>query len=153
MNVRHDMVTVFIARPAGTSHEMLQLRRVRDSYMGGTWQTVRGKTKPGETAVQAAVREMREETGLSPREFYRLPSTETFYTLPDDTMWHNAVFFALVAPDVAITLNHEHDAHRWVPLSNVKDAFMWPGERRLIAEIQDEILTPGLAKPHLFIKL
>jgi dATP pyrophosphohydrolase len=152
MNVRHDMITVFVVRPAGSGHELLQLRRVPTSYMGGTWQTVRGKIKPGETAIQGAVRELKEETGLSPREFYRLPSIESFYT-PDDTIWHCPVFFALVAADAAVTLNHEHDAHRWVAWSNVKNALMWPRERQLIVEIEREILHDGLAKPHLIIKL
>src|SRR5262249_15284239 len=153
------MITVFIARPAGDSHELLQLRRVPGSYMGGTWQTVRGKIKPdrGETAVQAALRELREETGLVPREVYRLSSTEAFYTEPNDTMWHNPVFVALVEVDAPeIVMNHEHDAYRWVPLANVKETFMWPRERELIAELASEILAEGaagLAKPHLFIKL
>ena len=158
MNVRHDMITVFIARPAPPasdgSHELLQLRRVPASFTGGTWQTVRGKIKPPETAVQGALRELREETGLVPKEFYRLPSLESFYTEPNDTIWHNPVFFALIGRDAPdIQMNHEHDAYRWVPLANVKDTFMWPGERALIAEIQSEILSAGLAKPHLIIKL
>jgi dATP pyrophosphohydrolase len=153
MNVRHDMVTVFVARPAGTSHEFLQLRRVPVSYMGGTWQTVRGKIKAGETAVQGALRELREETGLTPIEFYRVPGIESFYTQPDDTIWHNAAFFAIVDRAAPITFNHEHDAHRWVPAGEVDAHFMWPDERRLIGEIVHEILGNGLAKLHLIVPL
>jgi dATP pyrophosphohydrolase len=158
MNVRHDMVTVFVARPnaqagSGASHEFLQLRRVAGDYMGGTWQTVRGVAEPGETAVAAAGRELKEETGLAPAELYALSSIDSFYTAKFDTVWHCPVFFALVSRESGVNLNEEHDQHRWVPLDRVNASFMWPRERELIAEIATEILRPSLAKPHLLIKL
>jgi dATP pyrophosphohydrolase len=155
VNVRHDMVTVFIARPSadGSSHEFLQLRRVANDYMGRTWQTVRGVTEAGETAIAAALRELREETGLVPREFYGLSSIDSFYTARFDTIWHCAVFFALIPRNCVITLNEEHDDHRWVALRDVNTSFMWRRERELIAEIATEILGPSLAKAHLLIKL
>jgi dATP pyrophosphohydrolase len=149
------MITVFVARPceSASSHEFLQLLRSPGEYMGGTWQTIRGGIEPGETAVAAALRELREEAGLTPAEFYRLPSLESFYTVADDTAWHAAAFFALVGRDASIALDHEHTEHRWVPIDRVSETFMWPGERALIEEIRDEILAGGLAKPHLLIKL
>ena len=70
MKTRSDMVTVFVLRPdqSGDSWEFLQLQRAKDDYMGGTWQIIRGGSNPGEHMVAAALREMREETGLSPQE-------------------------------------------------------------------------------------
>ena len=47
MNVRHDHVTVFVARPAVSTREFLQLRRSAGDYLGGTWQTVRLSRKAG----------------------------------------------------------------------------------------------------------
>ena len=60
MNVRHDMVTVLVVRPdaSGNSHEFLQLHRVADDYMGGTWQIIRGGVDADESYVEAALREM-----------------------------------------------------------------------------------------------
>jgi 8-oxo-dGTP pyrophosphatase MutT (NUDIX family) len=149
------MVTVFVARPdeSGSSHEFLQLRRVLRDYMGGTWQTVRGVAEPGESAPAAALRELREEAGLTPREFYGLSSIDSFYTAKFDTIWHCAVFFALIGRDAKVVRNHEHDDHRWVRLDRVDECFMWPRERELIAEIVREIFGEGLEKPHLIIKL
>ncbi|MEO6435364.1 MAG: NUDIX domain-containing protein [Tepidisphaeraceae bacterium] len=155
MKTRYDMVTVFVARPdaSGAPHEFLQLLRSPGQYMCGTWQTISGGIEPAETAVAAALREMREESGLTPIEFYRLPSIESFYTVADDTIWHPAAFFALVSRDVKVALDHEHTDHRWASIDRVNETFMWPGERALIREIRDEILGNGLAKPHLLIKL
>lgn len=155
MNVRRDMVTVFVARPdeRGAAHEFLQLRRVAGDYMGGTWQTVRGVVEPGETAIAGALRELKEESGLTPREFYGLSSIDSFYTARFDTIWHCAVFFALIDREQSVVLNEEHDAHRWVAQTSINENFMWPRERELIAEIGREILSGGLAKAHLLIKL
>src|SRR5438105_9615331 len=110
------MVTVFVARPdeRGTSHEFLQLRRVAGDYMGGTWQTVRGVGEVGETAIAAALRELKEESSVAPREFYGLSSIDSFYTAKFDTIWHCAVFCAVVDRGQRIVLNDEHDAYRWV---------------------------------------
>src|SRR5205823_10235087 len=71
VKARYDMVTVFAVRPdpPGTSHEFLQLRREKNDFMGATWQTVRGCAETGETAWQAALRELKEETDLVPDEF------------------------------------------------------------------------------------
>lgn len=152
MNVRHDMVTLFVARPAGTSHELLQLRRISGDYMGGTWQTVRGMIETGETAAQAALRELGEETSLWPFELYALSSIESLYIQHADTMWHCPVFGVIVSSG-KVVLDAEHDEHRWVALESIDRSFMWPTERSLIREFRDEILGDGLTKPHLRIDL
>jgi dihydroneopterin triphosphate diphosphatase len=155
MKVRHDMITVFVARPLkdGKSHELLQLLRARDDYMGGTWQIVRGCVEAGETYVQAALREMREETGLAPREFFRLGNVESFYTAQDDTLWHSVCFVAMVSSDAQVRLNEEHEALRWLGDDRIEAEVMWASERPFYAEIRRDIFGNGPAKPHLRISL
>jgi dATP pyrophosphohydrolase len=151
MNVRYDMIACHVVRPdpSGRSHEFLQLRRRAGDYMGGTWQTVRGTAAPGEAAWQAALRELREETGLVPTEFYKLSLLESFYLVRGETIWHCPSFVALVPADAEVVLNEEHDAFRWKPRDRIDAETMWAGERQVIAEICREILDGGPAKPHL----
>jgi dATP pyrophosphohydrolase len=151
VKARHDMVTVFVVRRRadGGSHEFLQLRRVASDYMGGTFQTIRGGTGAGENAIAAALREMREESGLTPVEFYRLGSVESFYIPVDDAIWHCPVFCAVVDPSAKIVLNEEHDAFRWIPADETDEAFMWSSEWPLIDEIKRVILADGPAKRFL----
>ena len=153
MNIRHDHVTVFVARRVDDRWQLLQVRRRADDYLGGTWQTVRGTMEAGETAVQTALRELREETGLVPGEFYTLGIVETFYIAAADEMWHSPAFLAIVATDAKITFDDEHDAHRWIELADALRQFMWPSERPLIDAIVREIFGGGLSKPHLLIRL
>src|SRR3982750_4603443 len=115
MRVRFDMAACFVVRPgeAGGRHEFLQLRRAPDDFMGGAWSTVRGKIEEGETAWGAALRELREEAGIEPVEFYQLDTVDIFYLHGDDTLWHCPGFCAVVGRDVKVILNAEHDAFRW----------------------------------------
>ncbi|WP_428940864.1 NUDIX domain-containing protein [Fontivita pretiosa] len=155
MNVRHDMVSVFVIRPdeSGGSHEFLQLHRAAGDYLGGTWQLVRGGVEPHESYVAAALRELREEAGLSPRELYRLGSVESFYTDVDDTLWHAVPFCAVVDRDAPVVLNAEHDAFRWVPRRQIESLLMWPSERQLLADLLHHVLAPAPARAHLQVRL
>ena len=155
MKTRNDMVTVAVVRPdeSGQSHELLQLRRAKDDYMGGTWQIVRGGVDPDENAIRAALRELREETGLAPREFYRLGSLESFYIEADDTLWHAAAFCAVVDRNAEVKLNEEHDAFRWVRRDQILSQVMWASERQILSDMYHDILDNGPGKPYLRVDL
>jgi 8-oxo-dGTP pyrophosphatase MutT (NUDIX family) len=155
MEIRYSMVSCYVARPTadGIAHEFLQLRRAKDDYMGGTWQAIYGQSEAGETPVQAVMREMREEAGLAPAELYRLDQVSTFYIASRDTMWHCIPFCAIVSREQLVVLNDEHDAARWVHISDVERLFMWKDNRDAIRDIQHHILTDSLAKPFLRIPL
>lgn len=150
MKVRYDTIQCHVVRQsAGGGHEFLQLRRVPADFMGGTWQSVYGGIKDGETAWQAAARELREETGFTPLEFYQLDTVNTFYLAADDSIWNCPGFCAIVDIQSNLILNDEHDAFRWVAREEFLGQLMWPGERLACAELCREILDNGLAKPYL----
>ena len=152
MNVRYDKIQCHVVRRAYSGgHEFLQLRRAAGDFMGGTWQNIYGGIREGETAWQAAIRELREETGLKPLEFYQLDTVNTFYLAADDSVWHCPGFCAVVASEAAITLNEEHDAFRWLTREQYLTHLLWPGERLACAELYREILDNGPAKPFLRI--
>jgi dihydroneopterin triphosphate diphosphatase len=153
MRVRYDMVQCHVVRPAGNSWEFLQLQRAPGDYMSGTWQVVHGTSEGNETAWQAALRELREETSLIPVEFYKLDLVDTFYIAGIDTMYHCPVFCAIVSPDAAVRLNEEHTDFRWIERSCIDRQFMWPSDRRAVIEIGREILDDGPAKAYLRITI
>ena len=155
MKSRHDMITVFVVRPdeSGVSQEFLQLHRVPEDYLGNTWQFVRGSVDEGETFLSGALRELREETGLTPREFYRLGAVESFYTAVDDTLWHSVAFCAIVDCQQEVQLNDEHDAFRWVPRNQLDPQLMWASERALLPDLCRDILDNSIAKPHLRLEI
>jgi len=147
------MVTVFVVRHAANGFEFLRLRRSPDDFLGNTWQTIRGGVESGETATQAAVRELKEEAGLTPVEFYRLGSVETFYLDVDDRIWQSPAFCAIVDREAEVKLNHEHGEFRWLPRESILAEIMWASERALLNDLLIDILDNGPARSYLRIYL
>ncbi len=149
----HYYASCFVVRPAGESHEFLQLLRAPGKYMGGTWQLVTGGIEEGETAWQTALRELKEETGLAPAEFFQLDVVNTFYIASFDTIFQSPMFCAIVPADAHVALNEEHTDYRWTQRESIAAALMWPGEKTAVAELLAEILNDGPAKAFLRLKV
>ena len=58
------VVDVVVLRRVGRAWHVLTLERADGTRSPGSWEHVHGRTEPGETPPQAALRELREETGL-----------------------------------------------------------------------------------------
>ena len=145
-------VSVLVVRPSAAGHELLLGRRAEGRYMGGTWQLITGGIEPRETAWQAAVREVREETGLAITDLFRLAeNVMQFYRADVDAMCVAPMFCALVAADAVVTIDPEHTHLEWVPIDTAAARLMWPGDRSALAQVRSEILADGPAKPYLRI--
>lgn len=153
MRLRADHVQCYVVRNLAAGGEFLQLRRRQGDILGETWQCLHGGVREGETAWQAALRELEEETGLYPIEFYQLDTVNTFYRAGDDAVWMCPGFCAIVPASAAVGLNEEHDEYRWLTRNAFLDNLMWPGERQAFAELCREILADGPAKPHLRVSI
>jgi dihydroneopterin triphosphate diphosphatase len=116
---RPESVLVVIHTPA---LECLLLERVLPA---GFWQSVTGSLHWGETAAEAAAREVVEETGLAPAALVDAKTTRRFEILPDwrrkfapgvsENIEH--AFYLAVPRSVPVALNPaEHAAYAWLPL-------------------------------------
>jgi dATP pyrophosphohydrolase len=146
-------VVVLIIRPHRGQFELLMARRAEGKYMGGTWQLISGGIEPDETAWQAALREMQEETGLTPVEFYRLSTLTSFYRPDNDSLNTAPMFCAIVAEDCTVTINAEHTHFEWVRVHAAGSKLMWPGDHAALDETRSVILGNGLAKGSMRIPL
>ena len=111
---------------------------------------VGGKIDPGETAWEAALRELREETGLTVQTFWSLPSLNTFYEWTRDAVSLAPAFAAEV--DGAVVLCNEHDGHAWLSVDEAESRLRWPEQRRLL-RLTDSLLAAGPLAPEWTIRV
>lgn len=148
-----DFVYVFVFRRAGGEPEFLMLRRAAGQYLGNTWHPAGGTIQRGEKAWQAALRELHEEARLEPLRLWQADTVHAFYVARYDRILLATTFVAEVDRTARVVLSEEHSAFRWDTPRDVAAALLWPGQRSLLREIMDEILTGGPAEPYLRIRL
>jgi 8-oxo-dGTP pyrophosphatase MutT (NUDIX family) len=147
-----DVVDVYVFRRRGREVDFLLLRRRPESRLGNTWQSVHGRIEPGETAVQAALRELCEETSLEPLRFWQLELVNTFYVAQTEQIMLCPCFAAEVPASAEVRLCHEHTDFRWEAAETAAHSMLWPGHRRAIREVLEELLLPGPGEPFLRIE-
>jgi 8-oxo-dGTP diphosphatase len=108
-------VDVVVLRADGGRHDVLLIQRAREPF-AGAWALPGGFVEPGERLLEAALRELREETGLA-------IGSATFvgvYDAPDrDPREHTiaTAFVAVIAgPGPAVSARDDARAVAWAPL-------------------------------------
>jgi len=133
--IRVAVVDVYPVRTTASGLELLVLRRAAGGRCPGSWETVHGHIESGEQPTEAALRELREETGLAPMKLYNLSRVESFYLHRRDEIALIPVFVALIDPDVEPTLGTEHDVLAWLSFPDATARLAWPRERRALEDI------------------
>lgn len=123
-------------RGAGTSLECLALRRAPGGRCPGAWESVHGHIDADEKPAAAAIREVREETGLSPVHLYNLSRVELFYQHRLDEVALVPVFVAFVDEAATVRLSQEHDSYEWLAPGAARQRFAWPRERRALQDVE-----------------
>jgi 8-oxo-dGTP pyrophosphatase MutT (NUDIX family) len=114
--------------------EVLVLRRAEGLRSPGTWESVHGHVLPDERPVDAALRELREETGLEASRLYNLSRVEAFYLHRRDLVALIPAFCAIVPAGAAVRLSEEHDRSEWLLPEEAARRFFWPREKRALAD-------------------
>lgn len=136
---RSVQVVIFTETESG--REYLLLKRVASH--GGFWQSVTGSLEDEETHVDAAIREVGEETGIIARaeDLIDLMLVNTFQIAPQwqakyaPGVTHNEeVCFALRAAKCEVCLDSvEHDAWSWVDYDTAIGMLHWESNKRALA--------------------
>jgi dihydroneopterin triphosphate diphosphatase len=136
------VVDVYVLRP---SWQVLVLQRGLDTRCPGSWETVHGHIEAGEAPEVAAIREVREETGLTVDRLYNV-TVQPFYLHRYGTVQLAVVFAAFVPEGATVTLGTEHQRFEWLPPAAARQRFIWPRSRTALDDIVS-LLRSGDAGP------
>ena len=134
-SIQVSFVDVYVVRPNGPALDVLALRRAPGGRSPGSWETVHGHVEAGETPVEAALRELREETGLKPARLYNLSRVEAFYRHSSDEIALIPVFAGVVDTGAEARPSSEHDRVEWLAPAAAAARFAWPRERRALDDV------------------
>jgi dihydroneopterin triphosphate diphosphatase len=142
MNIVCKIVEVCIFSFDNKEPMYLMLKRSKNEKLyANAWQIVTGSMEEGETAVQTALREIKEETGYVPQKFWIVPHVNTFYSVKQDMLHHTVVFAAQVPPKTNPVLSEEHDIFGWYPIEKAKAMCVWPGQIQSLDIVHEYIVS------------
>ena len=112
----------------------LLLKRAKTKIYEHLWQGVAGKIEAGEAAWEAAIRELKEETGFEPVRMFVADHVSKFYEAHGD--WVNMVpVFGIEVEDEEVILSDEHCEFKWVDFNTAHQTLIWSGQKDGIAAI------------------
>jgi dATP pyrophosphohydrolase len=137
MRIVSELIEAHIFRKSKKGIEFLLLKRSPETIYPEIWQMVTGKMNMGEPAYKAALREIKEETGLIPEKLWIAPNVNSFYDHINDTISFLPVFAGRVLSDSKIVISEEHSEYQWASPGNTKKLLAWPGQKKSIDVITE----------------
>lgn len=138
-----DIVDTYVFRMINGRPQFLVLRRKSDDGDHDVWQAIHTKVMPGETALAAARRDIRECTGIEPQRFYTADYVAQFYDPTTDTIVLAPTLAAEVAPRTRVVVSPDYIDYAWSDLEETTGRLLWSSQRWAVRHIYDVIALGG----------
>jgi dATP pyrophosphohydrolase len=138
--VKVRVVDCYVYRYTAKGILFLLMKRNLNKIYEHLWQGVAGKIEEGETSSEAAIRELEEETGLSPINMFVADHVSKFYEAHGDRI--NLVpVFGIEVDSENIILSEEHISYKWVNINEALDKLVWNGQKKGIQTVHDMVIN------------
>ena len=107
----------------------LLLKRSPEQIYPGIWQCVTGKIEAGEKPHETALRELNEETGLTPLSMWIVDQVNHFFEAEQNRMNLIPVFGVEVESEMVI-LSNEHTEYKWCKIDEGIDLLLWNQQKQ-----------------------
>jgi dATP pyrophosphohydrolase len=125
-----DYIQLHIVLKDENNYKFLVLQRNdKTKIYPNIWQVVTGTIEKGETAIQTALRELNEETGLTPTKMWTLPMLAQFYEKYSDTVQFSPTFCVLVESN-QVQKSNEHISFEWLSNSECLNRLTLPSHKQ-----------------------
>ena len=138
--VKVRVVDCYIYRHTLDGIRFLLMKRNLNKIYEHLWQGVAGKIEKGETSSEAAIRELKEETGLSPLNIFVADHVSKFYETHGDRI--NLVpVFGIEVDSENVILSEEHISSKWVDIDEAIETLVWNGQKKGIQTVNDMVIN------------
>ena len=138
--VKVRVVDCYIYRHTLDGIRFLLMKRNLNKIYEHLWQGVAGKIEKGETSSEAAIRELKEETGLSPLNIFVADHVSKFYETHGDRI--NLVpVFGIEVDSENVILSEEHISYKWVDIDEAIETLVWNGQKKGIQTVNDMVIN------------
>jgi 8-oxo-dGTP pyrophosphatase MutT (NUDIX family) len=122
-------VVVCMEKPDGNRFLLL-------NYPTGHWDFVKGKIEQGETLHQTAVRETKEETGISDLEFVEGFEEKINYNFQfeGELIQKEVVFFLAKTKTHTVNVSHEHLDYTWLDYENALEKVTYQNAKNILSK-------------------
>ena len=107
-------------------------------YPGGHWDFPKGKMEQEETKEQTALRELKEETGLTADILSGFEeSMEYFFRAGDDSISKQVTYFVGQSSGMEVTLSFEHQGYEWFPFDQAHEKLTYQNAKDILKFAHD----------------
>ncbi|MCM3782012.1 NUDIX domain-containing protein [Neobacillus mesonae] len=133
--LRCSGIAVVLLKNTPRGHKVLLLERA-SSVLSGIWCYIGGAIEEGETAWEAAIREIREETGITTVSLFTSNKFDQFYSAKENYIYIAPVFVGYVDDDQDVILNNEHSKYEWLTFNEAIERVTLPGNDEVLEFIE-----------------
>ncbi|WEG14487.1 NUDIX domain-containing protein [Pullulanibacillus sp. KACC 23026] len=133
--IRCTGVATVLLKKVENEYKVLLLKRAT-SVLKDVWCYIGGSIEAGEKAWEAALREVKEETGISRVLLYTSNKFDQIYSPKENYIYVAPVFVGFVEESQEVTLNYEHSDFRWLSFSEAIATVTLPGNDEVLMSIE-----------------
>ncbi|MEM2089976.1 MAG: NUDIX domain-containing protein [Candidatus Pacearchaeota archaeon] len=112
--MKHEKSCGAIVFRKSTNIKYLLLYRAPHENFKSLWDFPRGNVEEGENEKQAAIREIKEETGITDLKFYNFKSSfQFFYKFKGELIKKYVIYLLAETSRQDVKLSHEHQNYKW----------------------------------------
>ena len=128
-NIKIRVIDCHIAYCKNNKYLFLLLKRVNNKIYPGIWQGVTGKINNNELPYQTALRELKEETALTPKKIWTIDQVNMFYDAKNNVM--NLIpIFGVSVETKKIILSNEHSEYKWCNIDQAIKLLTWEQQKK-----------------------
>ncbi len=105
------------------------------NYRKGYWDLAKGKLEAGETNLQAAIREVKEETGLTAdiHKGFEQSLTYIFKDFSGELVQKTVTYYVGKSPTKDVTISSEHLSYKWLELRDALQELTYVNSQQIVS--------------------